>query len=86
MLFVGLGAGAGTAYAMSQLRSTFSTAGKLERALDLPVIGTISMTVKEGARALEAKRLKQFFGATAALAGVFIILLAIEFVQVGSVA
>lgn len=85
VLFAGLGAGAGAAYGMSQLRSTFSTAGKLERALDLPVIGTISTTVKEGAKALQAKRLKQFFGATAALGGVLVILLAIEFVQVGSV-
>jgi heme/copper-type cytochrome/quinol oxidase subunit 3 len=53
--------------------------------MDLPVIGTISMTVKDSARALQAKRLKQFYGATAALGGVFVILLAIEFIQVGSV-
>ena len=53
--------------------------------MDLPVIGTISLTVKEGAKALRAKRLKQFYGATAALGGVFVILLAIEFIQVSSV-
>lgn len=85
VLMLGLMAGAGTAFAMSHLRSTFSTASKLERALDLPVIGTISFAVKESARALEAKRMKQFIGATAALGGVLVILLAIEFVQVGSV-
>ncbi len=86
VLLAGLGAGAGVAYAMGQLRSTFSTAGKLERTLKLPVVGSISHTVKEGAKALQAKRFKQFVGATAALGGVFLILLAIEFVQVGSVA
>ncbi len=85
VLLVGLGAGAGTAYALGQIRSTFSTANKLERVMDLPVIGTISLAVKESAKALQAKRLKQFYGATAALGGVFVILLAIEFIQVGSV-
>ena len=85
VLLLGLGAGAGAAYGQGQLRSTFSTASKLERVMDLPVIGTISMTVKDSAKALQAKRLKQFYGATAALGGVFVILLAIEFIQVGSV-
>ena len=86
VLFIGLGAGAGAAFAMSQMRSTFSTTAKLERSMDLPVIGVISMTMKEAGRALQAKRLKQWAGATAALVGVFVILLVIEFVQVGAVA
>jgi len=86
VLFLGLMAGAGAAFMIGHMRSTFSTAAKLERTLGLPVIGTISFTVKESARALEAKRLKQFMGASAALVGVLVILLAIEFVQVGSVA
>ncbi len=86
VLFVGLASGAGAAYALSQLRSTFATPKKLERALDLPVIGSISMTVSEAAKELRAKRLKQFAGATAGLFGVFVILLGIEFVSVGAVA
>lgn len=86
VLIVGLGAGAAVAYAMSQMRSTFSTTAKLERTMDLPVVGQISMTVKEAARAVQGKRFKQWAGATAALFGVFVILLVIEFVQVGSVA
>ncbi len=86
VLFIGLAAGAGAAFAMSQMRSTFSTTAKLERSMDLPVIGAISMTMKEAGRALQAKRLKQWAGATAALVGVFVILLVIEFVQVGAVA
>jgi len=86
VLIVGMGAGAAVAYAMSQMRSTFSTTAKLERTMDLPVVGQISMTVREAARAVQAKRMKQWAGATAALFGVFVILLVIEFVQVGSVA
>ncbi len=86
VLFVGLAAGAGAAYALSQLRSTFATPKKLERALDLPVIGSISMTVSEAAQELRAKRFKQFAGATAGLFSVFVILLGIEFVSVGAVA
>ncbi|ALE16592.1 Lipopolysaccharide biosynthesis chain length determinant protein [Altererythrobacter epoxidivorans] len=86
VLLAGIGAGIAAAFAMGQLRSTFSTAGKLERAMDLPVIGSISLTLKEGAQALQAKRLKQFIGASAGLGGVFMILLAIEFIQVGKVA
>ncbi|MFY8049688.1 MAG: DUF3089 domain-containing protein, partial [Erythrobacter sp.] len=37
-------------------------------------------------RALEAKRLKQFGGACAALVGIFVILVAIEFVSIGTIA
>ena len=86
VLIAGIGAGCGAAFALGQLRSTFSTASKLEKSVGLPVIGSISLTMKESARAMRAKRFKQFVGATAALGGVFVILLAIEFVQVGQVA
>lgn len=85
VLIIGLGAGVAAAFGMSHLRSTFSTESKLERAMDLPVIGAISLTIKESARELQVKRLKQFAAASAALGGVFVILLAIEFIQVGSV-
>ncbi len=86
VLLLGLGAGAGVAYALSQLRSTFATPQKLERALDLPVVGSISLTISETAKRLRAKRLKQFAGATAGLFGLFIVLLAIEFVSISTVA
>jgi len=86
VLIVGLGAGAGAAYGVGQLRSTFATSQKLERSLELPVIGSISLAMSDAARALERKRFKQFSGGVAALVGVFVILLAIEFVTVGSVA
>ncbi|MEE4153882.1 MAG: XrtA system polysaccharide chain length determinant [Erythrobacter sp.] len=86
VLFAGLAAGAGAAYAMGQLRSTYMTAQKLERSLDLPVIGAISLTVSDAARALARRRLRQFAGASAGLVGVLVILLAIEMVSIGAVA
>ena len=86
VLLAGLAAGAGAAYGLSQLRSTFATPKRLERGFDLPVIGSISLTLSQAAKALERKRLKQFAGACAGLAGVFVILVAIEFVSIGSVA
>lgn len=86
VLIVGIGAGVAVAYALGQLKSSFATPQKLERAFDLPVIGAISLTVSEAARAIEAKRLKQFAGACGGLGAIFVILLAIEFVSVGGVA
>ena len=86
VLVLGLGAGVGTAFALGQLRSTFATANSLERALGLPVLGTISYTLTDASRALRLRRNKQFVGACAALGGLFVILLAIEFIQRGSVA
>lgn len=86
VLIVGLGAGAGFAYALSQLRSSFATPQKLEKSMGLPVIGSISLTVSEAAKALRRKRLKQFAGATAGLFGVLVILLVIEIISVGTIA
>lgn len=86
VLFAGIAAGIGAAFAIGLLRSTFATTAKLERALDLPVLGAISNTMTDAARDLRAKRMKYFFGGTAALGGLCVILLAVEFVQRGMVA
>lgn len=86
VLLAGLAAGVGTAFARTQLKSTFATAGALERALDLPVLGTISETLNERAKALRAQRMKLFYAGTGALGGLFVVLLGIEFVQRGMVA
>ena len=71
---------------MSQLRSTFATVSKLERAVGLPVLGAISQTLTDSARELRSKQLKYFYAASGALAGLFVLLLVIEFIQVGMVA
>ena len=86
VLFMGLGAGAAAAFAVGQLRSTFATTGRLEKALGLPVLGAISQTLTDAGRALRRKRMKYFYAASGALGGLFVILLTVEFVQRGMVA
>ncbi|RNJ63118.1 MAG: chain-length determining protein [Porphyrobacter sp. IPPAS B-1204] len=86
VLIVGLGAGVAAAYALGQLKSTFATPQKLERVFDLPVIGSVSLTVSDAARVIEKRRLKQFAGACAGLGAMFVILLAIEVVSIGTIA
>lgn len=86
VLFAGLAVGAAVAFAMAQLKSSFTTAHRLEQALDLPVIGTISRSMTEAARRQEKLRMKQFLAGTGALGGVCFLLLVVEMIQVGSVA
>lgn len=86
VLVMGLGAGAAAAFALGQLRSTFTTTARLERVLGLPVLGAISQAMTEGARRLQARRMKYFYAAAGGLAGLFVLLMAVEFVQRGMVA
>jgi polysaccharide chain length determinant protein (PEP-CTERM system associated) len=86
VLIVGVGAGVAGAYALAQLKSTFATPQKLERAFDLPVIGSVSLTVSDAVRVIEKRRLKQFAGACAGLGAMFVILIAIEVVSIGTIA
>ena len=86
VLIVGLGAGGGSAFALSKLGSTFATAGQLERAFGLPVIGTITHTFTDAGRELRAKRLKYFAAGVGGLGMMFVVLLGVEFVQRGMVA
>ena len=86
VLVVGLGAGVAAAFAVGQLRSTFATTAKLERAIGLPVLGAITTTLTDAGRELRKKRMKLFYAATAALGGVFVLLLVVEIIQVSMVA
>ena len=86
VLILGLGAGVGAAFGITQLRSTFATTSGLERALDLTVLGAISESLTDPAKALRKKRMKMFYAGSASLAGLFVVLLTIEFVQRGMVA
>jgi polysaccharide chain length determinant protein (PEP-CTERM system associated) len=86
VLVVGIGAGAGTAFALGKLGGTFATAGRLEQTFDLPVIGTISHTLTDAARTQRKRKLKQFYAAFGGLAGLFVVLLGVEFIQRGMVA
>lgn len=86
VLVLGLGAGVAAAFAIGQLRSTFATTAKLERVTGLPVLGAISQTLTDSARALRKRRMKQFYMASAALGGIFVLLLVAEMIQVSMVA
>lgn len=86
VLFAGLAAGVGSAFVFGRLRSSFSTATSLERVMELPVLGTISLNLTEAAKAEQKRKLKLFAGGTAALGALFLVLLGIEFVQRGMVA
>jgi polysaccharide biosynthesis transport protein len=81
VLFAGLGAGAATAFALGHLQTSYATAAKLERASGLPVIGSISQMLTSEQRVERKRKLKLFFGGSAALVGVFALLVAVEFVQ-----
>lgn len=86
VLVAGIGAGVAAAFAIGQLRSAFTTTARLERVMGLPVLGAISQTLTDSARALRKRRLQQFYMASAALGGIFVLLLVAEMVQVGMVA
>tara|TARA_B100000678_G_C18155747_1_gene480841 strand:- start:339 stop:1193 length:855 start_codon:yes stop_codon:yes gene_type:complete len=82
---LGIGAGLGSAIVMTLLRSTFSTAAGLKKALGLPVLGTITRIVPPSRQAKEDRQMRLFYAGSGALAGLLVVLLGIEFVQVGQV-
>ncbi|MEE9433613.1 MAG: XrtA system polysaccharide chain length determinant [Sphingorhabdus sp.] len=83
VLFAGLGIGAGVAFALGHLQTSFPTAAKLEKASGLPVIGSISQMLNFGQREERVRKMKLFYGGTGALVAVFALLLVAEFVQRG---
>lgn len=86
VLGAGIAAGVGVAFAMGQIRTSFATAGRLERASGLPVIGSISEVITPVHRAGREQKFKYFVGGSTALAGAFLLLLVVEFIQRSMVA
>ena len=86
VLFVGIGGGVGTAFAMGQLQTSYPTASKLEKASGLSVIGSVSQILTSTQRTIRQKKMRLFYGAGGALVGVFSLLMVIEFIQRGMVA
>ncbi|MBN8807689.1 MAG: chain-length determining protein [Sphingomonas sp.] len=76
-------AGVGAAFALSQLKATFATAARLERASGLPVIGSISERVSRADAALRRRKLMIFAGAGGGLAIAFVGLLGVEMLMRG---
>ena len=83
VLVLAIAAGIGVAFALGQLKGSFSTAARLERAIGLPVAGSISQVRSAAQQAGEKQRLKWFAAASGGLAGVCLLLIAVEFVQRG---
>ena len=86
VLMAALGAGAGVAFGISQIRSTYATGARLAKASGLPVIGSISEYLPSIRRADAKLKLRYFTGVTAALVGAWIMLLVVEFIQRSMVA
>jgi polysaccharide biosynthesis transport protein len=86
VLLAGIGVGAGTAFALGHLQTSFPTPAKLEKASGLPVIGSISQMLTSSQRAERRRKLVMFGGGSAALVGAFLVLLVVEFIQRGMAA
>ena len=86
VLVIGLGAGVGAAFGLGQLRSTFATTAKLEHAIGLPVLGAISQTLDRSRTRSAPPPAEDVPGGFGGLLGVFVLLLAVEFIQRGMVA
>jgi polysaccharide chain length determinant protein (PEP-CTERM system associated) len=86
VLLAGLTIGAAAAFGLAQIRSSYSTPRRLEKASGLAVIGSISEVINPALRVTRLQKLKYFGGAAAALVGVYALLLTVEFIQRGMVA
>lgn len=86
ILIVGLVGGAGAAFAQGQIQTSYPTAGRLERASGLPVIGAITESLTAPLVAERKRKMKWLAGGSAGLIGLFAILMIVEFVQRGMVA
>lgn len=86
VLFAGIGGGIGVAFGLGQVRTSYATAAKLERASGLPVIGSITEVVTPERHVDRKKKLVWLAGGSGALVALFLLLLVAEFVQRGMVA
>jgi polysaccharide chain length determinant protein (PEP-CTERM system associated) len=83
VLIAALGAGIGAAFAFGQLRTTFPTASRLERATGMPVIGSIGEMVTDAQRAIRLKHFTYFVGGSGGLVAAYVALIGVEFLQRG---
>ena len=83
VLRLGIGGGVAAAFARAQLKATFATAGRLERATGLPVIGAVSERVSRAEATLRRRKFKLFAGAAAGLVVAFVGLLGVEMLMRG---
>lgn len=83
VLMAAIAAGIGAAFAQSQLKTTYPTARRLGNGTGLPVLGAISEIVSPVQKEVRHQNFRRFAAGTAALFGVFVLLMVVEFVQRG---
>ncbi len=83
VLLAGLAAGVGAAFAMAQLRQTYPTTQRLERASGMTVIGSIGEVVTRLQVDERRRRLKLFASGVGGLGGAYVLLLGVEMLQRG---
>ena len=70
-LLAGLAAGLGLIFLVSQIRSVFYDGNTLSESVGLPLLGTVTLLMGDGATLRRRTELKKFMGAASALPGVF---------------
>ncbi len=83
VLIAGLAAGVAVAFALGQVKTTFATAARLEKATGMPVIGSIGEMVTKAQVATRRRLLLYYGGGAAALGVAYIALLGVEMLQRG---
>ncbi|MET0360649.1 MAG: chain-length determining protein, partial [Sphingobium sp.] len=86
VLIAAVGAGVGLAFVLGQLKTTYATAGRLERATGITVLGAVTETLGVAAVAKRRRMLGIFAGAGAGLVAMCLMLVVLEFVQRGMAA
>lgn len=86
VLIAAIGGGVGAAFAKSHLQTTYASARRLGGSTGLPVLGAIGEIVGAAEAAVRRQKFRKFAGASAALFGVFAVLMLVEFIQRGMVA
>jgi polysaccharide chain length determinant protein (PEP-CTERM system associated) len=81
VLLAGIAGGIGMAFAVGQVRTTYPTVARLEKAAGIPVIGAISETQTPAQAEARRQKLRWFMGGSGALAGTCGLLIAVEFIQ-----
>ena len=83
VLIAAIGAGIAVAFAMGQLKTTYPTAARLEKATGMPVIGSIGELVTKVQLGQRRRMLLYYGGGAGALGVAYVALLGVEMVQRG---
>jgi polysaccharide chain length determinant protein (PEP-CTERM system associated) len=73
VLLVALGAGAAAAFVVSQLRPVFHDTRSLRNAVDLPLLGVVTLVLSDSAQRAKRRDMRRFALASSGLIGFFVI-------------